>query len=178
MLALHVVTPEGKTLDQEVDEVTLPGLLGELGVLPGHLPLLSAVKAGVLRYRKGQERGVLAVGPGFAEVDGQNKVVALVQRALPSARISSEAADKLLADATERLKGDKNDRAAAEADRDFALAQLEAVKVSSSGACLADSQLASQASLSPLVLNVSSLVCLHERWQTGTTRNLHQQVSQ
>ncbi len=127
MLALHVVTPEGKTLAEEVDEVTLPGLLGEFGVLPGHVPMLSAVKAGVLRYRKGQERGVMAVGPGFAEVDGQNKVVALVQRALPSARLSSETADKLLADASERCKGDKSDRAGAEADRDFALAQLEAL---------------------------------------------------
>lgn len=127
MLALHVVTPEGKTLAEEVDEVQLPGLLGEFGVLPGHVPMLSAVKAGVLRYRKGQERGVMAVGPGFAEVDGQNKVVALVQRALPSARLSGETADKLLADASERLKGDKSERSGAEADRDFALAQLEAL---------------------------------------------------
>ena len=127
MLALHVVTPEGKTLAEEVDEVTLPGLLGEFGVLPGHVPMLSAVKAGVLRYRKGQERGVMAVGPGFAEVDGQNKVVALVQRALPSTRLSGATADQLLADASERLKGDKSERAAAEADRDFALAQLEAL---------------------------------------------------
>ena len=127
MLALHVVTPEGKTLAEEVDEVSLPGLLGEFGVLLGHVPMLSAVKAGVLRYRKGQERGVMAVGPGFAEVDGQNKVVALVQRALPSARLSGDAADKLLADASERMKGDKSDRAGAEADRDFALAQLEAL---------------------------------------------------
>jgi len=127
MLALHIVTPEGKTLAEDVDEVSLPGLLGEFGVLPGHVPMLSAVKAGVLRYRKGQERGVMAVGPGFAEVDGQNKVVALVQRALPSARLSGEVADKLLADANERLKGDKNERSGAEADRDFALAQLEAL---------------------------------------------------
>ncbi|MBL9040769.1 MAG: ATP synthase F1 subunit epsilon [Myxococcales bacterium] len=127
MIALHVVTPEGKTLDQEVDEVTLPGLLGEFGVLPGHVPMLSAMKAGVLRYRRGQERGLVAVGPGFAEVDGKDKVVALVQRALPSSRLSSEAADQLLADASERLKGDKSERGSAEADRDFALAQLEAL---------------------------------------------------
>ena len=122
-----MVTPEGKTLDQEVDEVTLPGLLGEFGVLPGHVPMLSAMKAGVLRYRRGQERGLVAVGPGFAEVDGKDKVVALVQRALPSSRLSSEAADQLLADASERLKGDKSERGSAEADRDFALAQLEAL---------------------------------------------------
>ena len=127
MIALHVVTPEGKTLAVEVDEVSLPGLLGEFGVLPGHVPMLSAVKAGLVRYRKGQDRAVLAVGPGFAEVDGQNKVVALVQRALPQPKLSLEVAESLLAEATERLKGDKADRGAAEADRDFALAQLEAL---------------------------------------------------
>ncbi len=127
MIALHVVTPEGKTLAEEVDEVSLPGLLGEFGVLPGHVPMLSAVKAGLVRYRKGQDRAVLAVGPGFAEVDGQNKVVALVQRALPQPKLSLEVAESLLAEATERLKGDKADRGAAEADRDFALAQLEAL---------------------------------------------------
>lgn len=127
MLSLHVVTPEGKTLTEEVDEVSLPGLLGEFGVLPGHVPMLSAVRAGTVRYRKGQDRGVLAVGPGFAEVSGQNKVVALVQRALPQAKLSAEAAEKLLADANEKLKGEKAERGAAEADRDFALAQLEAL---------------------------------------------------
>jgi F-type H+-transporting ATPase subunit epsilon len=127
MLALHVVTPEGQTLNQEVDEVSLPGLLGEFGVLPGHVPMLSAMRAGVLRYRKGQERGVVAIGPGFAEVDGKDKVVALVQRALPSAKLSGDAADKLLAEATERLKNEKSERGSAEADRDFALAQLEAL---------------------------------------------------
>ena len=51
--------------------------------------MLSAMKAGVLRYRRGQERGLVAVGPGFAEVDGKDKVVALVQRALPQAGLSS-----------------------------------------------------------------------------------------
>ena len=41
MLKLSVVTPEGQTLAQEVDEVTVPGLLGEFGVLDGHVPLLA-----------------------------------------------------------------------------------------------------------------------------------------
>ena len=127
MLTLSVVTPEGQVHTQSVDEVTVPGLLGEFGVLPGHIALLSAVKPGVLRYRSGGERGRIAIGPGFAEVDGQNKVVALVQRALPQAKLSAEAAEKLLADANEKLKGEKAERGAAEADRDFALAQLEAL---------------------------------------------------
>ena len=76
-------------------------------MLPGHVPMLSAVKAGTVRYRKGQDRGVLAVGPGFAEVSGQNKVVALVQRALPQSEAVGGSSRKLLADANEKLKGEK-----------------------------------------------------------------------
>ncbi|HMU38291.1 MAG TPA: ATP synthase F1 subunit epsilon [Pseudomonadota bacterium] len=126
MLSLQVVTPEGKTLEQEVDEVTVPGLLGEFGVLPGHVPMLSAIKTGVLRYRKGSDKGLLAVGAGFAEVNGRDKVVALVQRAVLQAKLSEEAAESLLEQANERLKVNKSDRVA-EADRDFAHAQLAAL---------------------------------------------------
>lgn len=126
MLSLQVVTPEGKTLEQEVDEVTVPGLLGEFGVLPGHVPMLSAIKTGVLRYRKGSDKGLLAVGAGFAEVNGRDKVVALVQRAVLEAKLSEEAAESLLEQANERLKVNKSDRVA-EADRDFAHAQLAAL---------------------------------------------------
>lgn len=126
MLSLQVVTPEGKTLEQEVDEVTVPGLLGEFGVLPGHVPMLSAIKTGVLRYRKGSDKGLLAVGAGFAEVNGRDKVVALVQRAVLEAKLSEEAAELLLEQANERLKVNKSDRVA-EADRDFAHAQLAAL---------------------------------------------------
>lgn len=125
MLALHVVTPEGKLLEQEVDEVALPGVLGEFDVLPGHVPMLSATAVGVLRYRKGAEKGAVVVGPGFAEVDGHDKVVALVQRAVVSAKWSAEAAELQLAHANERLKSEKSDPVA-EGDRAFALAQLEA----------------------------------------------------
>jgi len=127
MLKLSVVTPEGQTLAQEVDEVTVPGLLGEFGVLDGHVPLLAASKAGVLRYRRGSERGRLAIGPGFAEVDGKGAVIALVQKAVPSEKIQRESAEKLLGDAEARL-GKGEGRAVAEADRDWAQAQLDALK--------------------------------------------------
>ena len=126
-LEINLVTPRGVVAHQAADGLTAPGELGEFELLPGHVPMLSAMRAGVLRYRKGQERGVVAIGPGFAEVDGKDKVVALVQRALPSAKLSGDAADKLLAEATERLKNEKSERGSAESDRDFALAQLEAL---------------------------------------------------
>lgn len=129
MLKLHVVTPTGQALDREVDEVTVPGLLGELGILPGHVPLLCATKAGVLRYRRGTERGRLALGPGFAEVDGKDTVLALVQKALDGDAVNTAAAEELLSAANEKLKADSQNTAAAAtatAERDWALAQLEA----------------------------------------------------
>ncbi len=131
MLTLHVVTPTGQALEQEVDEVTLPGLLGEFGVLPGHVPLLAATKAGVLRYRAGGERGRLAIGPGFAQVDGKGAVVALVQKAVAADKVDREAAEKLLQDAEARLQKEAGAaESVAEADRDWAQAQLEVTKAS------------------------------------------------
>ncbi len=125
MLTLSVVTPEGQVHAQSVDEVTVPGLLGEFGVLPGHVALLSAVKPGVLRYRLGGERGRIAIGPGFAEVDGKGGVVALVQKAARLDKIDRAAAEKALQDAEAKSKsGDR----AAEADGAWAQAQLEALK--------------------------------------------------
>ena len=129
MLKLHVVTPEGQALEQEVDEVTLPGLPGEFGILPGHVPLLAATKAGVLRYRKGTERGRLAIGPGFAQVDGKDSVVVLVQKALVGEKIQRDGAEKLLQDAEARLQKEAEaERITAAADRDWAKAQLDALQ--------------------------------------------------
>lgn len=125
MLTLSVVTPEGQVHTQSVDEVTVPGLLGEFGVLPGHIALLSAVKPGVLRYRSGGERGRIAIGPGFAEVDGKGAVVALVSKAARTEKIDRTVAEKALQDAEARAKtGDRG----AEADSAWAQAQLETLK--------------------------------------------------
>ena len=52
-MKLSVTTPRGALVDADVDEVTAPGALGEFGVLPGHVPLMSALKPGVLVYRAG-----------------------------------------------------------------------------------------------------------------------------
>jgi F-type H+-transporting ATPase subunit epsilon len=92
-----------------VDEVTVPGKLGEFGILPGHIALLSATRPGVVSYRAGGERGRLAVGEGFAECDGKDRVVVLAKRAVPAAKI---------------------DRATAEADEDkeWGQAQLDALR--------------------------------------------------
>lgn len=65
---LTVVTPERKLIDQEVEEVLLPGSEGYFGVLPGHAPMLSALKVGEISYRHGGRTRLLSVAWGFAEV--------------------------------------------------------------------------------------------------------------
>ncbi len=67
-MRLSVTTPRGALVDTDVDEVTAPGELGEFGVLPGHVPLMSALKPGVLWYKGKDRSGVIAVGPGFLQV--------------------------------------------------------------------------------------------------------------
>jgi F-type H+-transporting ATPase subunit epsilon len=67
-LTLEIVTPDRSLIREEVDEVVVPGTEGELGVLPGHTPLLSTLKVGELWYRQGQEKHYLAIAFGFVEV--------------------------------------------------------------------------------------------------------------
>ena len=67
-LTLEIVTPDRSLIREEVDEVVVPGTEGELGILPGHTPLLSTLKVGELWYRQGQEKHYLAIAFGFVEV--------------------------------------------------------------------------------------------------------------
>ncbi len=67
-LRLRVVTPTRVVVDAEADSVTVPGALGALGILPGHAPLLAAVRIGELSYRTGAREHYLAVQNGFVEV--------------------------------------------------------------------------------------------------------------
>jgi F-type H+-transporting ATPase subunit epsilon len=75
-IQLEIVTPRGRALAASVDEVTAPSVQGEFGVLPGHLPLLAALRTGIVTYRQGNETTRCAVGPGFAEA-GPDKLVIL-----------------------------------------------------------------------------------------------------
>lgn len=67
-LRLEIVTPESKTYSDDVDMVVIPGVEGEMGVLPEHVPLMTQLLPGELRVTKGSEELRLAVGEGFAEV--------------------------------------------------------------------------------------------------------------
>lgn len=86
LLLLKVLTPEGSVLEGEVFEVTLPGSEGELGVLPAHAALLTKIIPGALTYHAPEERGVIAVGRGVAEVL-DDRVIVLVESALPAGEI-------------------------------------------------------------------------------------------
>ncbi len=68
ILRLRLVTPERLLLDEEVDEVTAPGTVGEFGVFPNHTTFLSSLQPGRLSYKQGGQSQSLAVSDGFAEV--------------------------------------------------------------------------------------------------------------
>jgi F-type H+-transporting ATPase subunit epsilon len=110
-MRLSVTTPRGSMVDTDVEEVTAPGELGEFGVLPGHEPLMSALKPGVLVYRTKDHAGVMAVSSGFLQVapkagqadTAHDQVLVLVERALAVAGIDRPAAEKELADADREL---------------------------------------------------------------------------
>ena len=102
-LILEIVTPEGRVYQDTVDSVVLPTTTGEVGVLPGHIPLLTQLDAGELRVTKGGQTDSLACGNGFAEVDG-DKVSVLAQQAINVASIDVDAAEKAIARAQEALK--------------------------------------------------------------------------
>src|SRR5947207_2650086 len=94
---LEVVTPRGRVLAAEVDEVTAPSVEGEFGVLPGHLPMLVALRSGILTYRQGGEARRCAVGAGFGEV-GPHKLLVLTDEYAERESIDPVVLRKELAD--------------------------------------------------------------------------------
>jgi F-type H+-transporting ATPase subunit epsilon len=66
-LTLHIVSPDA-SISQEVDEVSMPGVEGDFGVLPGHTPFFTTLRPGTMWYRIGTEKHVLMVAIGFVEV--------------------------------------------------------------------------------------------------------------
>ena len=101
-LTLEIVTPERPLVRETVDEVTLPGAEGELGILPGHTPLLTTLKVGVLSYRKGEERSYVAIAYGFAEALA-DRVTVLAQVAERAEEIDVTKAKAALERAEQRL---------------------------------------------------------------------------
>lgn len=79
-LRLEIVTPERKVFEEDIDMVVVEGVEGQLGILPNHIPLLTALKIGPLRVKKDGKEDEIAVGGGFMEVT-KNKVIILAETA-------------------------------------------------------------------------------------------------
>ncbi|HEV7903596.1 MAG TPA: F0F1 ATP synthase subunit epsilon [Pyrinomonadaceae bacterium] len=105
-LQLDIITPERGLLSEAVDAVTLPGLGGELGILPGHTPLISQLQTGVLSYTQGGATKRLLVSGGFVEVSDDHVAVLAELAERPEeidaarARAERDQAEKLLTAAT------------------------------------------------------------------------------
>lgn len=126
-IRLRVVTPSRMLLDEEVDEVTAPGELGEFGVLPNHIAFLTTLVPGELSYKQGATKTVLAVSGGYAEVL-DNVMTVLAPAAefageIDAARAqrAKERAEKMLAE----LSLEEKDWEMAEAALQRALARLQ-----------------------------------------------------
>jgi F-type H+-transporting ATPase subunit epsilon len=104
LIHLIVVTPERQLLQETIVEVTIPGLDGELGILPGHAPLITELGIGELRYRTSEnsEPVPLAILRGFAEVL-PDRVTVLAETAERATEIDLSRAEAALARAQKRL---------------------------------------------------------------------------
>ena len=101
-LHLVIVTRERKIVELDVDEVILPGYDGELGILPGHTPLLAMLKIGQMRYRNGANVERLVISWGFAEVL-PDRVIVMAETARLPAEIDSAAAEQTRREAEKEL---------------------------------------------------------------------------
>jgi F-type H+-transporting ATPase subunit epsilon len=126
-LKLEIVTPEAKIYSEDVDTVLLPGSEGDLGPLPEHIPLLTALSAGELRIMRDGQESVLAVGEGFVEIT-PTSVSVLTDMAVAESDIDETAAEAAIKRAQEALKDDQisdEDMASAQAVMMKSLAQLK-----------------------------------------------------
>src|SRR4029078_11495622 len=103
---LQIVTPERLLVQEQVDEVEIPGSKGYFGVLPGHTPMLASLAVGEVWYRKGQDQVHLSIAYGFAEVL-PDRVTILARLAERAEDIDIERAESARRRAEERLGAGK-----------------------------------------------------------------------
>ncbi|MDX2185691.1 MAG: ATP synthase F1 subunit epsilon [Opitutaceae bacterium] len=102
-LTLEIVTPEARVFSDTIETVVIPTVEGEIGILPGHIPLLTQVQAGELRITRQGKVEHLAVGAGFAEVVG-DRVSVLAESAITEEKIDAAAVEQAMKRAEEALK--------------------------------------------------------------------------
>lgn len=126
-LVLEIVTPENRAYSDTADTVVIPTTTGEIGILPGHLPLLTQLAPGELRLQREGRTEYLAVGRGFAQISG-DKVSVLAESAISEEKIDESAVEDAMKRAQDALSGEET-LDPAEAERlekvvRFATAQL------------------------------------------------------
>ena len=119
-LHFEIITPEGIIFTDDVDEVVVPGIEGELGILPGHIPLFTKLKSGEVMVKKGKDTYFLATTGGFLEVL-DNNVNVLADFAVRAENIEVAKVEEAKRRA-EKLLEEKKDQ------RDLTLAQAEIQK--------------------------------------------------
>ena len=125
-LKLEIVTPEAKIYSEDVDMVTLPGVEGEMGIYPMHVPLLTQVAAGEVVALKAGQDFHLAIGEGFVQITG-DRVAIMTDMAIRAEDIDENKADEARKRAEARLKEKLSDEemAAVNASLVNSLAQLK-----------------------------------------------------
>ncbi|MEO1144923.1 MAG: ATP synthase F1 subunit epsilon [Cyanobacteria bacterium J06638_22] len=103
-LAVRVIAPDKTVWDEASDEVILPSTTGQLGILSGHAPLLTALDTGVMRVRAGKDWVTIALMGGFAEVEN-DEVIILVNAAEQGNTIDIEEARAAFSEAESKLSG-------------------------------------------------------------------------
>src|SRR5262245_41115189 len=103
-IPLSIVTPEKVAWEGEVDSLVVPAYEGQLGILPGHAPLLAQLSPGALQIRSGEELRLLAVSGGFVEVFGGRASV-FAETAELAEEIDAERARQAAEKAHEALRG-------------------------------------------------------------------------
>lgn len=125
-LKLEIVTPDAKVFSDNVDMVTLPGVEGEMGIYPMHVPLMTQLAAGEVAVRKDGQDFFLAVGDGFVEVTGES-VSIMTDMAIKAENIDAAKAEEARVRAESRLAEHLDDEevATVQASLDKALAQIK-----------------------------------------------------
>jgi F-type H+-transporting ATPase subunit epsilon len=106
-LTLEIVTPEAKVYSDTIDSVVIPTVEGEIGILPGHIPLLTQVEDGELRVTKGTSTQLLVVSGGFAQIEG-DRVRVLAENAINEEKIDEQAVEAALKRAEQQLREAKD----------------------------------------------------------------------
>ena len=111
-LKLEIVTPDSKTYSENVDMVTLPGVEGEMGIYPLHVPLMTQVVSGEVIVKKDGRDYFLAIGQGFVEITA-DRVAILTDMAIKAENIDEAKAEEARRRAEARLAEKLDDTEAA-----------------------------------------------------------------